>query len=176
MPAVTGALQGLGGATAQKAAIEGVKGGTQAAASAAPAASLRPVARPDNLAAAAGNAAASGPGFMDQLQQASKLAKMASPGGQQQQQQQGMPMPAPQTTGGGGTQQAMGGGGSFGNLLGQQPQATPTAADYIGGTSLDAGPAPRNFAGGTGMQMPMGPRQQQPDYMTAGLGTMRGFM
>lgn len=172
-PAFTGALQGLGGAVAQEAAVQGVKGGAQTATAAAPVTSLRPVMRPDNLMAAAGPAGATptsavgGPGFMDTLKQASKLSSLM-PSGEQEQQ---APMFAPQTTtGGGGGAPMQQSGGPFGSILGGQPAPTPTAASYTGGAGL-------NFAGGTGMNMPMMmPQRQQPDYMTSGLGTMRGFV
>ena len=170
-PALTGALQGLGGAAAQKAAVQSVKGGAQAATAAAPATSLRPMMRPDNLMAAAGPAGATptsavgGPGFMDTLKQASQLSSLMPSGKQEQR----APMPAPQTTGGGGTPMQQS-GGPFGSILGGQQAPTPTAASYTGGAGL-------NFAGGTGMNMPMMmPQRQQPDYMTSGLGTMRGFV
>lgn len=158
LPGVTSALQGLGGAGAQQAAVEAVRTPVQAA-SAAPAASLRPVARPDTLMAAAGPAgatptsAAGGPGFMDRLAQTQKIMGMVSPG----EQQQAPPMPTPQITGG--QPQAAAGGSPFGSILGAQPQTTPTAMDYTGGQSFAVPPT--------------GSMSMMPDSLNVGLGQLR---
>ena len=147
MPGVTGAVQGLGGAAAPQAA-------TSAATSAAPAASLRPMMRPTDLTAAAqpaAPAAAGGSGFMD------NLGKVKDVMGMMQSEQESAPMPAPQTTGGQPT--AVAGGSPFGNILGVQPQRTPTAMDYAGYQSFAPPPT-------TNMSM-------MPASLNTGLGTLR---
>jgi type IV secretion system protein TrbL len=145
MPGVTSALQGVGGAAAP-----------QAATSAAPAASLRPMMRPTNLTAAAqpaAPAAAGGSSFMDDLGKVKDVLNMLG----SDEQQTPKPMPAPQIAGGQPT--AVAGGSPFGNILGVQPQRTPTAEDYTG--NLSFAPPPE-----TDMSM-------MPESLNTGIGLLR---
>lgn len=137
MPAVTGALQGMAGAGAQKAAVEAVRTPVQAAASptaasltsAAPTASLRPMARPEGLASAAAS-----PFSSFSAQDLLKLSQTLGGGGSQPQPRTQGPMSTPQVSQGrpvSGGQTPMVGGSPMMTPVTQQP-STPTAADYIG--------------------------------------------
>lgn len=161
MPAVTGALQGLAGPAAQKTAVAAARTPVQAAVSptaAAPAASIRPMARPDGLGAAA-SSTPTGPFASMSGKDLMQMAKMMGVG-QQQPQRQG-PMSTPQVSQGrpgGAGQSAMVGGSPMMTPVTQQPSA-PTAMDYTGGQSLATPPT--------------GSMSMMPDSLNVGLGMLR---
>lgn len=166
MPAVTGALQGLGGAGAQKAAVEAVRAPVQAA-SAAPAASLRPVARPDALVSGASSAAS--PLANIKMQDVLRMSKMLG-GSQQGQPPQAGPMSTPQVSQGRpstGGQTPMIGGSPMMTPVSQQP-STPTAMDYIGEQ-----PPTFDEPGGMSMMPGQGLGMATPASLNVGLGALR---
>jgi hypothetical protein len=106
---------------------------------------------------------------MDDLGKVKDVLKMLGSDEQQ------TPMPAPQIAGGQPT--AVAGGSPFGNILGVQPQRTPTAEDYTGNLSFapppetDMSMMPESLNTGIGLLRPR-PQDIEQDFSLARGGIM----